>query len=114
MTRAPAVRSRRAAAKPLLPRPTTVTRRPARLSRYVRPRATTSASPSGLTPLAPRWHSSQLQRAEREQRQRERDDPEAHHDLGLGPAFQLVMVMERRHAKDPSPGELEQGDLDDD
>src|SRR3989442_13699890 len=114
MTRAPTARSRRAAARPLLPRPTTTTRRPALAPKTAPPRATTSASFSGLTPLAPRWGSSQLQGAERQQRQRERDDPEAHDDLRLRPTLQLVVVMERRHTEDPPPGELEGRHLDDD
>ena len=37
---------------------------------------------------------------EREQRADDRDDPEAHDDLRLGPALELEVVMDRRHQED--------------
>ena len=44
--------------------------------------------------------SSQLERAERDQRAEDRDDPEADDDLRLGPAQQLEVMVDRRHAED--------------
>ena len=41
------------------------------------------------------------------ERQHDRDDPEADHDLRLGPAELLEMMMERRHAEHALAGELE-------
>src|SRR5919197_949292 len=42
-----------------------------------------------------------------------RHDPEAHHDLGLGPGFHLEVVLNRCHQEDPPPEVLEREDLDD-
>jgi hypothetical protein len=42
-----------------------------------------------------------------------RDDPEAHHDLRLGPRFHLEVVVNRRHQEDAPPPELERGYLED-
>src|SRR4051812_50008869 len=44
--------------------------------------------------------SPQLQRGQAGQRQHHRDDPETDHDLRLGPAELLEMVMDRRHPED--------------
>src|ERR1700759_3383650 len=41
--------------------------------------------------------SPQLQRGETGQRQHHRDDPEPDHDLRLGPAFLLEVMVDRRH-----------------
>src|SRR6266850_1266935 len=112
-TSAPAATSRRAAAIPLLARPTTVARRPASVARYPRPLVATSTS-SARSVIRLSFALPQLQRRERQQRQRERHDPEAHHDLGLGPAGQFVVVVQRRHAEDAAPRELERGHLHDD
>src|SRR5437016_178772 len=108
-TSAPAAASRRAAAIPLLARPTTVTWRRASVARYPRPLVATSTSSARCV-----IRLAQLQRGQRQQRQRERHDPEAHHDLGLGPAGQFVVVVQRRHAEDAAPRELERGHLHDD
>ena len=50
---------------------------------------------------------------EADQRQHDGDDPEADHDLRLGPAQLLEMVVDRRHQEDALAGALEDGDLDD-
>ena len=47
------------------------------------------------------------------QRQHDRDDPEADHDLRLGPALLLEMVVERRHPEHALAGQLERDDLHD-
>src|SRR5580698_10803935 len=57
--------------------------------------------------------SPQLQRRQAGQRQHHRDDPEPDHDLRLGPAFLLEMMMDRRHLEDALSGELEGCDLHD-
>ena len=44
---------------------------------------------------------AELEGGEAEQHQDDGDDPEADNDLGLFPAAQLVVVMQRRHAEDP-------------
>ena len=60
---------------------------------------------------APR--SPQLQGREAGKRQHHRDDPEPDHDLRLGPAQLLEMVMDRRHPEDTFAGELERYHLHD-
>src|SRR4051812_4814200 len=57
--------------------------------------------------------SPQLQRGQAGQRQHHRDDPEADHDLRLGPAELLEMMMDRRHLEDALTGQLEGRDLHD-
>src|ERR1700742_5158162 len=57
--------------------------------------------------------SAQLQGGEAGERQHHRDDPEADHDLRLGPAQLLEVMMDRRHAEDTLARELEGGDLHD-
>src|SRR5450631_2528836 len=57
--------------------------------------------------------SPQLQRGEAGQRQHHRDDPEPDHDLRLGPAQLLEMVVDRRHPEDALAGELERHHLHD-
>ena len=60
---------------------------------------------------------TQLQAGQADQAQQHRDDPEAHHDLGLVPARLLEVVVQRRHLQDPPAGaeallgELEPADL---
>src|SRR5690242_4078214 len=58
--------------------------------------------------------SAQLQRGEAGERQHHRDDPEADHDLRLGPALLLEVMMQRRHAEHALARQLERGDLHDD
>src|SRR2546422_2156194 len=89
--------------------PISVTRRPARESRYARPRVTMSISPRSVIMR----RSAQLQCRQRQEGQGEGDDPEAHDDLRLRPARELVMVVERRHAEHAAAGQLEARDLDD-
>src|SRR5438093_1969642 len=117
-TVAPQSRNRRAAATPLRASPTTTAVRPASESRYALPRTTAVTSSMAISTSnseAEPWRrSSELQRGQGEEGERERDDPEPHDDLRLGTSFELVMVMERRHPEDTLAGELEAGDLDDD
>src|SRR5436309_9435789 len=79
------------------------------IPRILHERATRPVSPSSFVnaPLP------ELERGERQERQDERQDPEANDDLGLGPPLHLVAMVERRYAEDAPPGELEGGDLDD-
>src|SRR6478735_1600158 len=58
--------------------------------------------------------SPQLQRGEAGERQHHRDDPEPDHDLRLGPAELLEMVMDRRHPEDALSRHLERHNLHDD
>src|SRR4051794_37938868 len=58
--------------------------------------------------------SAQLQRGEAGQCQHHRDDPEADHDLRLGPALLLEMMMQRRHHEHALARHLERHDLHDD
>src|SRR6478735_7382884 len=58
------------------------------------------ASPTTTTVLPARSITSpHLQRAERDEREQRRDQPEPDDDLGLVPALHLVVVMDRRHAE---------------
>src|SRR6201996_6170972 len=57
--------------------------------------------------------SAQLQRRKPGQRQHHRDDPEPDHDLRLGPALLLEMMVQRRHPEDALAGQLERRDLHD-
>src|SRR5947199_7461134 len=58
--------------------------------------------------------SPQLQRGEAGQRQHHRYDPEPDHDLRLGPALLLEMMMQRRHPEHAFSRELERDHLHDD
>src|SRR5689334_22776836 len=58
--------------------------------------------------------SPQFQRGETGKRQHHRDDPEADHDLRLGPALLLEMMVQRRHHEHALARQLERGDLHDD
>src|SRR5689334_11416440 len=60
-----------------------------------------------------RHRSPQFERGESGERQHHRDDPEADHDLRLGPAQLFEMVVDRRHPEEALAGELEGGDLHD-
>src|SRR5262245_10331037 len=118
----------RAASKPELPRPKTATFLPAKVvmgimkwlcrpDRAKRGRETCSFS------IAPSYESrfgratasqsSQLQGRKAGERQHHGNDPEADHDLRLGPAELLIMVVDRRHLEHALAGELERNDLDD-
>src|ERR1700754_3045156 len=57
--------------------------------------------------------SAQLQCRKAGQRQHHRDDPEPDHDLRLGPALLLEMMVQRRHPEHALAGELERGHLHD-
>src|ERR1044071_7135286 len=57
--------------------------------------------------------SPQLQRRKPGERQHDRDDPEPDHDLRLGPALLLEVMMDRRHLEDALAGELERDHLHD-
>src|SRR5262245_34807884 len=95
-TSAPPASSARTLASPEAPRPNTATRRPAKavIGIMLRP-------------------SPQLQGREAGEREHDRDDPEPDHDLRLGPAFLLEVVMQRRHHEYPPAGELERDHLHD-
>src|SRR5262245_52240253 len=58
--------------------------------------------------------SAQLEGGERHQGAHDRDDPEADDDLRLGPAEQLEVVVNGRHAEDALAAQLERDDLPDD
>src|SRR6056297_455237 len=58
--------------------------------------------------------SAHLQRGEADEREDQRDDPEADHDLAFHPAALLEMVVDRGHQEDALAGAFEVGDLDDD
>src|ERR1700749_3765097 len=62
------------------------------------PRISTFFSERSLTCLS--LESTQLQTRPPDQAQQHRDDPEADHDLRLGPAGLLEMVVQRRHLQD--------------
>ena len=56
---------------------------------------------------------SQLQRGEPCERQHHGDDPEPNHDLRLGPAQLLIVMVDRRHPEHAFSGELEGNHLHD-
>src|SRR5215813_5042944 len=58
--------------------------------------------------------SAQFQRGEAGERQHHRDDPEADHDLRLGPTLLLEMMMQRRHHEHALARHLERDHLHDD
>src|SRR5580692_1298807 len=90
-TRAPRRRHSRAAATPLAPSPTTVTRFPERSTQ-----------------------SPQLQARQADEGQQNREDPEADDDLGLGPSLLLVVVVDGGHEEDALARQLERAHLDHD
>src|SRR5262245_63460103 len=57
--------------------------------------------------------SSQLQRGQAGEREHDRDDPEADHDLRLGPAELLEVVVDRSHLEDVLAREFERDQLQD-
>src|SRR5436190_20084652 len=57
--------------------------------------------------------SPQLQRGQSREREHDRNDPETDHDLRLGPAELLEMVVDGRHAEHALAGELERDHLHD-
>src|SRR5438132_3137354 len=63
---------------------------------------------------APEVREVAVEEREADGAQDRRHDPEAHHDLGLGPSLHLEVVMDRRHQEDASPEVLERHDLHDD
>src|SRR5437879_13880640 len=71
---------------------------------------------SGTETGASSW-SAEFESQESTERAAQREDPEAQHDLGLGPAALLKMVMDRRHQEDAAAftetafGELEPAHL---
>src|SRR6056297_2667691 len=56
---------------------------------------------------------AQLQRREADHREDQCDDPEAADDLRFGPAFLLVVVVDRGHQEDPLAGAFEIDHLND-
>src|SRR5580698_9367178 len=92
ITSAPPARSAWQLASPEPPRPNTATVLPAK-------------DVTGIK------GSPQLQGGEAGERQHHRNDPEADHDLRLGPTQLLEVMMDRRHLEDALSRELEGGHL---
>src|SRR6266540_3093599 len=69
---------------------------------------TESAAPSCSTQTSP-----QLQRRQPHECEHDRDDPEPDHDLRLGPALLLEVMVQRRHAENALAGKLERDHLHD-
>src|SRR6516225_2801443 len=88
MTSAPPAMSARALASPEAPSPKIATLLPEK-------------AVMGITLQSP-----QLERGESRERQHYGHDPEANHDLRLGPPELLEVMMDRRHAKHAFAGEL--------
>src|SRR4029450_7733916 len=125
-TAAPPSFNARAASKPELPRPKTAAFLPAKVEMgimkwFCRPRRAKRRprifsivrgyeSRFGRTTPS---RSSQLQRRKAGERQHHSNDPEADHDLRLGPAELLIVVVDGRHLEHALAGELERHDLDD-
>src|SRR5262245_506455 len=97
-TSAPPATSARQVASPEPPSPNTATRLPAKVV-------------TGI--MAPPPKSPQFQRRQSRQRQHDGDDPEPDHDLRLGPAELLEMMVDGRHQEDALAGHLEPRDLHD-
>src|SRR5690606_12330215 len=76
------------------------------------PRPTTMRNWSEAIRLMSFFASTQFQGGETDQHEDHRDDPEAHDDVRLGPAFEFEVVVNWRHAEHPLAGQLEGGDLD--
>jgi hypothetical protein len=55
-----------------------------------------------------------VEHAEAERDEQPRDDPEPDDDGDLAPAFQLEVVLQRRHPEHPPSGDLEEADLHED
>ena len=89
-----------AVTSPVLARPTTRTRLPAK-------------SNPGLNSSSPGFHlartrpSPQFQCRQRKKREHQRHNPEPHDNFRLAPAQQFKMMMQRRHAEHALPGQLE-------
>ena len=62
-------------------------------------RRSQSAGIASISEVGPAC-SAQLERAEREERAQDADDPEAHHDLRLAPSLHLEVMVQRRSQKD--------------
>src|SRR3954469_24278771 len=67
------------------------------------PRISTVFSDRSFTSWQFVMTSTQFQARQADQAQQHRDDPEADHDLRLGPAGLLEMVVQRRHLQDAAP-----------
>src|SRR5262245_27052660 len=91
-TWAPLASKRRAAATPLLPSPTTIALRPETFM-------------ANLTKL----HGSQ-----RNQGEKNGDDPKANDDFRFSPPFLFVVMVDGCHQEDPFAREFERDDLGDD
>src|SRR5690242_14477765 len=118
MTSAPPASNALALASPELPSPNTATRLPANVVTgimNVHPRAWLR-TPGRHTRDAAQCASSassQLERRQPDKGENDCDDPEPDHDLRLGPAELLEMVMDRRHLEHAFAGELEREHLHD-
>src|SRR5262249_52036387 len=97
-TSAPPASSALALARPDAPSPNSATLRPANVV-------------IGIIAAARPCHSPQFQRRQAGEREHDRDDPEPDHDLRLGPALLLEMMMQRRHAEHALAGQAERDHL---
>ena len=79
----------------------------------MRPRPTTTARPALVRRCASLAAHRSFSVASPTSTRMNGDDPEAHDHLRLGPALELVVMMDRRHAEDALAGELERGHLQD-
>src|SRR5262245_44426824 len=108
-TLAPPARKACALANPESPRPKMATRLPAKDLTGI------TLRPSSRLAAALRANSSsQLQCGESSERQHNRNNPETDHNLRLGPAKLLEMMMNGCHAKHPLARKLEGDNLDND
>src|SRR5689334_297118 len=94
------------------PQPRSTTDRP--LFRFVPSRAPSLGHRRNPPLRPPPSPSPQLQCAETQEGQQNRDDPKPHDDLGLFPALHLKMMMDGCHQKNTFPARLERGYLKDD
>src|SRR5271157_5208372 len=102
-TRAPCFSRKRALATPDLPSPTTSTRLP--LISIIDSSAT-------IVPRFSAW-LAQLQRGESKECKHQGGDPETHNHLGLTPAQQFEMVVNRRHLENALLAKLVGAHLED-
>src|SRR5271157_6484108 len=91
-----------AVATPVRASPTTSTRI---LRNSIDPGISSTARPFRARP------SPQFQRRQREQREHQRRNPEAHDHLALAPTQQFKMVMDRRHAENSLAAQFERTHL---
>src|SRR5439155_21045403 len=95
-TTGPSAARRRATASPVTPSPTTrITRRPGRRRHRSGGRRASVERPGDPDEVG-------VEQAEAEGHEQPGDEPEPHDDGELGPAGQLEVVVDRRHAEHPA------------